>query len=106
MTREAFIREKMALEERRNILMAEIEKCREKQYDDKYTDTREPDAVWQLGQSALFEKLTREMMETFVEQVYICQDGSLGVQWKFKDFLVCSGKNGYNETKPSGSRSC
>ena len=86
--------------------MAEIEKCRKKQYDDKYADTRKPDAVWQLEQSALFEKLTREMVETFVEQVYICQDGSLGVQWKFEDFLVCSGENGYNEIRPSGSRSC
>lgn len=106
LTREAFIREKTALEEQRNILKAEIEKCRKKQYDDKYADTRKPDAVWQLEQSALFEKLTREMVETFVEQVYICQDGSLGVQWKFEDFLVCSGENGYNEIRPSGSRSC
>lgn len=88
LTREAFIREKMALEEQMNILIAEIEKCRKKQYDDKYADTREPDAVWQLGQFAPFEKLTREMVDTFVEQVYICQDSSLRIQWKFKNFLA------------------
>ena len=63
-----------------------IEKCRKKLYDDKCTDTGEPDIALQLGQFAPFEFLTREMVETFVEQVYICQDGSLRIQWKFKDF--------------------
>lgn len=86
LSREAFAGEKAALEEKRNILLAEIEKCRKKLYDDKCTDTGEPDIALQLGQFAPFEFLTREMVETFVEQVYICQDGSLRIQWKFKDF--------------------
>ena len=86
LSREAFAGEKAALEEKRNILLAEIEKCREKLYDDKCTDTGQPDIALQLGQFTPFEFLTREMVETFVEQVYICQDGSLRIQWKFKDF--------------------
>lgn len=85
-SREAFIREKAALEERKGILLAEIEKYRKKLYDDKCADAGEPDTAWQLRQFAPFEALTREMVETFVEQVYICQDGSLRIQWKFKDF--------------------
>lgn len=85
-SREAFIREKVALEERKDILLAEIEKYRKKLYDDECADAGEPDTASQLGQFAPFETLTREMVEAFVEQVYICQDGSLRIQWKFKDF--------------------
>lgn len=85
-SREAFIREKAALEERKGILLEEIEKYRKKLYDDKCVEAGEPDTASQLGQFAPFETLTREMVETFVEQVYICQDGSLRIQWKFKDF--------------------
>ena len=87
LSREAFAGEKAALEEKRNILLAEIEKCREKLYDDKCTDTGEPDIALQLGQFAPFEFLTREMVETFVEQVYVCRDGAIRIEWKFKDFL-------------------
>ena len=86
LSREDFIKEKMALDEQINTLLSEIEKCRQKVYDVKHTDVEEPDAVLRLGQFAPFDSLTREMVETFVEQVYICQDGSLRIEWKFKDF--------------------
>lgn len=86
LSRENFIREKTELEGKINILLSEIEKYRQRLYDDKCTDTGEQDAVLRLGQFAPFESLTREMVETFVEQVYICQDGSLRIEWKFEDF--------------------
>lgn len=86
LSREDFIKEKMTLDEQINKLLSEIEKCRQKVYDVKHTDVEEPDAVLRLGQFAPFDSLTREMVETFVEQVYICQDGSLRIEWKFKDF--------------------
>ena len=76
------VREKSELEGRINILFAEIEKYKKKLYDDKCADAREPDTASQLGQFAFFETLTREMVEAFVEQIYICQDGSLRIQWK------------------------
>ncbi|WP_251496381.1 recombinase family protein [Otoolea muris] len=86
LSREAFAGEKAALEKQRNILLAEIEKCRKKLYDDKCGDTGEMDTALRLGRFAPFEALTREIVETFVEQVCICRDGSLRIHWKFKDF--------------------
>lgn len=88
LSREDFIGEKMALEGQINTLLSEIEKCRQELYDIKCTGAGEADAVLQLGQFAPFESLTREMVETFVDQVYICQDGSLRIRWKFKNFLA------------------
>lgn len=87
LSREDFIREKSALEGKINNLLSETEKCRQKQYGDKCAGTREQDVAPQLGKYVPFESLTREMVETFVEQVCICQDGSIRIEWKFKDFL-------------------
>nr|WP_300899197.1 hypothetical protein [uncultured Acetatifactor sp.] len=70
-----------------NRLLSEIEKCKQKLYDDKCTDTREQDVALQLRKYVPFESLTREMVETFVEQVYVCRDGAIRIEWKFKDFL-------------------
>ena len=84
LSREAFIEEKAALERQRNLLLTEMEQCRKKLYDDECADTGEEDIASQLRQYAPFEVLTREMAETFVEQVYICRDGSLRIQWKFR----------------------
>ena len=86
LSREAFIEENAALEGQRNLLLAEMEQCRKKRYDGRCADTGEEEIASQPELSAPFEVLTREMAETFVEQVFICRDGSLRIHWKFKDF--------------------
>lgn len=91
LSREAFVQEKTALEERLAILFSEIITCRQKLYeaegtDFERTDYGEPDAVLQLERLFPSNSLTREMVEIFVNQVYICEDGSLRIEWKYKDF--------------------
>ena len=86
LSREDFIKEKSALEGKIKILLSEIEKCRQKLYDDKCADAREQDVALQLEKYVPFESLTREMVEAFVERVYVCRDGSIRIAWKFKDF--------------------
>lgn len=47
----------------------------------------ELDSISLLGRFHSFESLTREMVEIFIRQVYICKDGNLRIEWRFKDFL-------------------
>lgn len=86
LSREAFIQEKTELEERLTILLSEITTCRQKIYEAECTDSGEPDPFLQLERLAPFNSLTREMVEIFVNQIYICADGSLRIEWKYKDF--------------------
>lgn len=46
-----------------------------------------PDSFAMLKKFSPFEVLTREITETFISQIYICQDGTLSIKWKFDDFF-------------------
>ena len=61
------------------------EKCKQELWKIKCADTKETDAILQLEKFAPFHILTREIVEIFVKQIYICQDGSLQIEWKFED---------------------
>lgn len=87
LSRKDFTEEKTALEGQIRMLVSDIEKYRQKLHDIKYTDAGKPDAALQLGEFVFSDLLNRNMVETFVRQIYICQDGSLRIEWKFKDFL-------------------
>jgi DNA invertase Pin-like site-specific DNA recombinase len=83
--REDFVKEKIALEKRIDMLLLDIEKCKQELWKIKCADTKETDAILQLEKFAPFHILTREIVEIFVKQIYICQDGSLQIEWKFED---------------------
>ena len=85
--REDFVKEKIALEKRIDMLLLDIEKCKQELWKIKCADTKETDAILQLEKFAPFHILTREIVEIFVKQIYICQDGSLQIEWKFEDIL-------------------
>ncbi|MDE7320555.1 MAG: recombinase family protein [Lachnospiraceae bacterium] len=87
LSRNDFIREKTVLEEQIHTRLSDVEKCRRELHEITCAKEGKPDGI--LGQPAAFETLTREMAETFVGQVYICRDGSLRVEWKFRDILDC-----------------
>lgn len=80
LSRDAFLREKAGLDVRIDRLRSDIEKQKNILCELKRKD-REGSC------SALFETLTRDMTETFVEQIFICQDGTLKIKWKFHDFF-------------------
>lgn len=87
LSRKDFIEEKIALERRLAIFLLDVEKCKQELCEIKCADSKERDVILQLEKFAPFNILTREIVETFVNQIYIYQDGSLRIEWKFKDFL-------------------
>lgn len=87
LTREEFTKEKTLLDGQMNELTDSMEKARRVLTEVSCDDTGEPNVFSLLEHFAPFETLTREMVDTFVRQVFICQDGSLRIEWKFKDFL-------------------
>lgn len=87
LSREEFLQEKIALEEKLKKNMADVEKEKQVLCQMKCVDAGVLDFISLFGRFHSFDSLTREMVETFVSQVFICQDGSLRIEWRFKDFL-------------------
>lgn len=87
LTKDEFIKEKSQIEGQVEKLLNECELKQQELYVLRCTSESEPDSASMLKQFSPFETLTREMMESFVQQIYICQDGTLRIEWKFDDFF-------------------
>lgn len=87
LTRAEFIAMKEKLDFQTEQLSAEQERQQKELYALRCTSSEQPDSTALLKQFAPFETLTREIVTTFIHQIYICQDGSLRIEWKFDDFF-------------------
>ncbi len=88
LAREAFMREKSVTEGRLQVLLGEIETCRQALQAKASGAALAPDTALPAGPFVPFASLTREMVETFVSQIFICQDGSLRIVWRYKCFFA------------------
>ena len=82
------MREKSVTEGRLQVLLGEIETCRQALQAKASGAAPAPDTALPAGPFVPFASLTREMVETFVSQIFICQDGSLRIVWRYKCFFA------------------
>lgn len=87
LTKDEFVRVKIQVEDQVEKLASVIESKQQELYALRCTSERAPDSVSMLKQFTSFDTLTREMVEAFIRQIYICQDGTLRIEWKFDDFF-------------------
>ena len=87
LTRDEFIRVKTEAENQMEKLSSEIESKQQALYALRCISECVPDSASMLKQFNPFDTLTREMVEAFIKQIYICQDGTLRIEWKFDDFF-------------------
>ncbi len=76
---EEFIKEKIMLDKRIEKIQLDIKG--QEHILDKLKEVN----ILKLG---LDKSLTREIAEVFIGRIFICRDGSLRIQWKFKNFLA------------------
>lgn len=87
-SREEFLMEKAASAGKLERLMSGMEKQRKNLRELRNQDTREMGSAAVFRKFTSFDTLTREMVDIFVKQICVCQDGSLRIEWKFRDFFI------------------
>lgn len=87
LTKDEFLRVKTQIEDKIEKLSSESELKQRQLYTLRCAGEGVPDLESLLNQFSPFETLTRKMVETFIRQIYICQDGMIRIEWKFDDFF-------------------
>lgn len=86
-TKAEFIKTKKQLDHQVEKLETDSEQKRQKLYTLKCAGPDKPDSVSMLKRFDSFEVLTREMVDAFVHQIFVCKDGTIKIEWKFNDFF-------------------
>ena len=82
MSREEFLSEKKQLEEERERLQRRIQELEELISGEKRNPAEENIPVEQMMEYLGYEKLTEEMLEKYVDGIYVYDDGRVEVEWK------------------------
>jgi len=86
-SREMFLQIKRKFDLELEKLAGEKERGQKVLWECKCERGQEPASVTLRKKFAPFEVLTRKIALVFVKQVLICQDGSLRIEWNFRDFI-------------------
>ena len=82
MNQKQFMEEKMQLEEERERLQKRVQELGELINGEKEILMKKNVPVEQMLMYLGYEKLTREMLEEYVQGIYVYDDGRVEVEWK------------------------
>ena len=87
-SREAFVAAKKEIDRNIEKILSDSEREQTKFCQLKSAGEQTAKARMRIETFAPFDALTRETAVAFVKQIFICEDGSLRIEWQFRDLFL------------------